>query len=149
MKKAIKIESSAELNEYQLMQKENNSLKKAIKKLSNEIVEMSAKHTNVVNTMNDLVNKFNYLSGVVNNIVISEKLQVGKNYVKQIKQIVSIGLPYQYENTTFVEYKVNLSDQGSEVFRFVTVENKEVKDGLNIEFTYAEDNRLKKARVFE
>ena len=149
MKKGIKIESSAELNEYQLMQRENSSLKKAIKKISNEVAELSARHNNLLASMEALVNKVNYVSGVVNNLVISEKLQVGKNYVKQIRQIVSIGLPYQYENSTFVEYKVKLSDQSDEVFRFVTIESKEVKEGLNIEFTFSDDNRLKKARIFE
>lgn len=149
MKKGIKIESSAELNEFDLLKRENSSLKKAIKELSNEIVDVSARHNSLVTSMTELVNKVNYISGVVNNLVISEKLQVGKSYVKQIRQIVSIGLPYQYENTTFVEYKVKLSDQGDEVFRFVTIENKEVKEGLNIEFLFFDDNRLKKARIFE
>lgn len=149
MKKAIKIESSTELTDIDIVKKDITMLKKAISRLVKENSELKFQISERDSNLNVLNERVGYIVNELNKApIIAEILEEGKTYSKTIKQIVAIGMPYTYQDTEFVEYKVKLEGHANEIYRFVTLSDKVVRDNYRIEFISDKDNRLKKARIF-
>jgi hypothetical protein len=143
--KAIKIESTSE----NVVEKDIAMLKKAVARIVKENSELKKQVIERDETIRVINERVSFLvSEMSKTPAIVETLEEGKIYSKKIKQIVSIGVPYTYQETEFVEYKVKLEGHANEVYRFVTLSDKVVREDYRIEFTADRENRLKKARVF-
>lgn len=89
-----------------------------------------------------------YLDKVTPSISVQNTLVVGNQYVGELSFVGRDKEIVEYENRKFYQYSVKLKDIEG-IYRMMVQTKYEVKEGFKITFLLAEDNNLRKVKIYE